>query len=96
MQHWLSGYASEDNPLAGALRGWVIGSEAFLKRMVLLAHSDDDRKRQRTSRRMKAVTPDEIIAVTAAYHEVDASDYVGFRAQAPGRDMAALLCRRWT
>jgi len=90
------GIGTRENPLAGALRGWVLGSEAFLKRMVGLAQSADDRQRQRTSRRMKAIGIDEIIAETAAYHEVDPSQYVGFRTQAAGREMAALLCRRWT
>ena len=84
------------NPLGDALRGWVIGSEAFLKRIVVLAEAEDDRRRQRTSRRMKATTPDEIIAETAAYHEVAPEEYVGFRSQAAGREIAALLCRRWT
>ncbi|TWU59467.1 Chromosomal replication initiator protein DnaA [Rubripirellula tenax] len=85
-----------ENPLSDALRGWVLGSEAFLKRMVVLAEAEDDRRRQRTSRRMKATTTDEIIAATAAYHEVGSEEYVGFRSQAAGREIAALLCRRWT
>ena len=33
---------------------------------------------------------------TASYYEVSASDYVGFRSLAAGREIAALLCRRWT
>ena len=29
-------------------------------------------------------------------HDVDSSQYIGFRSQAPGREMAALVCRRLT
>ncbi len=45
---------------------------------------------------MKATTPDEIIAETAAYHKVALEEYVGSRSQAAGREIAAFLCRRWT
>ena len=39
---------------------------------------------------------DEIIRATAEEHGVDPADYVGFRSMSAGREMAALLCRRWT
>jgi hypothetical protein len=45
-----------ENPLTSALGGWGLGSEPFLKTAIALAQSDDDQKRQRTSRRLKAVT----------------------------------------
>ena len=48
------------------------------------------------NRRHKAVTADEIIRATAEEHDVDPADYIGFRAMSAGREMAALLCRRWT
>ena len=32
----------------------------------------------------------------ANYHDVNAEDYKRLRCQAPGRDMAAWLCRKWT
>jgi REP element-mobilizing transposase RayT len=91
-----SGLGATENPLAEALSGWVLGSESFLKKAIALAQSDDDQKRQRTTRRLKAMTADEVIAETAAYHDVSPSEYVGFRSGAAGRDIAAFLCRRWT
>ena len=33
---------------------------------------------------------------SAEHHGVDADQYIGFRAAPAGREMAALLCRRWT
>jgi putative transposase len=91
-----SGLEIPENPLADALRGWVLGSEAFLKRMVVLAETEHDQRRQRTSRRLKATTPDEIILATAAYHGLGPEEYVEFRSQAAGREQAAFLCHRWT
>lgn len=90
------GLAGDEHPLASALRGWVLGSDAFLKRMVAMAESEDVQKRQRTSRRMKAVSMEEVIEETAAYYDVDAQQYNGFRSVATGRDLAAWLCLRWT
>jgi len=73
----------------------VSGSESFLKKAIVLAQSDDDQKRQRTSRRLKAATAEQIIEETAFYHGVCSSEYIGFRSVAAGREIAALLCRRW-
>ncbi len=91
-----AGRSDPGNPLTSALSGWVLGSESFLKKAIALAQSDDDQKRQRTSRRLKAVTAEQIIEETACYHEVCSTEYVGFRSLAAGREIAALLCRRWT
>ena len=95
-QYVKAGRNDPENPLTSALRGWVLGSETFLKKAIALAQSDDDQKRQRTSRRLKAVTVEQIIAETALYYEVCPTEYVGFRSLAAGREIAALLCRRWT
>ena len=38
----------------------------------------------------------EIMRLVAEAHDVDVSDYVGFRSLAAGRETAALLCRRYT
>ena len=91
-----SGLGVAENPLTEALSGWVLGSELFLKKAISLAQSDDDKKRQRTTRRLKAVTAEQIISETAAYHDVAPAEYVGFRSAAAGREIAAFLCRRWT
>lgn len=84
------------NPLKAALSQWVIGSEGFLKRMVALAEGTDEAKRGRLVRRTQAFSISEIIQAVAAAHDVEPSEYVGFRSQAAGREMAALLCRRLT
>jgi hypothetical protein len=90
------GLGVSENPLESALREWVIGSEDFLKRMVALAEQQDGEKGRRLVRRMRVVTMDQIIEATAAEHGVASDEYVGFRSLASGREMAALLCRRYT
>jgi len=87
---------ASENPLKSALREWVIGSQDFLKRMVALAEGEDEKSRSRLRRRMGAVTVDEVMAAVAEIHEVEAEEYFGFRSLAAGREMAALLCRRYT
>ncbi|MDC0934712.1 transposase [Pirellulales bacterium] len=84
------------NPLDAALEKWVIGSKAFLKRMVKLAEQQDPAKQGRLTRRTRAYSIQEIVDLVAQQHQVDGSQYVGFRCSAPGRDMAALVCRRFT
>ncbi|QDT05095.1 hypothetical protein K227x_34930 [Rubripirellula lacrimiformis] len=75
---------------------WLLGSEAFLKKSIAMAQSSDTQERQRTTRRLKAVTGQEITTETAAYNEVDQAGSIGFRSASAGREIAALLCRRWT
>jgi len=84
------------NPLSSALDEWVIGSKAFLKRMVKLAEKQDPTKEGRLTRRTQAYSIQEIMALVAEKHEVERSQYIGFRCSAPGREMAALVCRRFT
>ena len=88
MQHWLSGYAN-----------WYakrIGSEDFLRRMVALAEGTSRHRHESTSRRLRSVSVEEVLAATASQHGLQPSQYAAFRSQAAGRDMAAWLCRRWT
>jgi REP element-mobilizing transposase RayT len=85
-----------ENPLRAALDEWVIGSKAFLKRMVNLAEQQDPTKQGRLKRRTRAYSIGEIMDLVAEHHEVERSQYVGFRSSAPGREMAALVCRRFT
>lgn len=87
---------ASENPLKSALREWVIGSQEFLKRMVALAEGENEKSRGRLTRRMGTVTIDEVMATVADMHEVEPEEYVGFRSLAAGREMAALLCRRYT
>jgi chromosomal replication initiation ATPase DnaA len=53
-------------------------------------------KQGRLTRRTRACSIAEIMELVADQHQVESSQYVGFRSSAPGRDMAALLCRRCT
>jgi hypothetical protein len=92
----IEGLGAVENPLTSALRDWVIGSEKFLRRMVTLAEKQDASDTGQLRRRMKVVAPAEILSKTAAVHGVDTEAYVGFRSPAAGREIAALLCRRYT
>lgn len=85
-----------DDPLKSARSQWIVGTEAFLKRMAAMADGQQGRKRGVISRRMRAYLPKEILRLVAEHHRVDPADYVGFRATAPGRELAALFCRRYT
>ena len=85
-----------ENPLKAALSEWVIGSEDFLKRMVALAEKQNAPQPQRLARRTKAFTIDEIMDAVAEASGVKATEYVGFRSGAAGRDVAAPVCRRLT
>ena len=64
--------------------------------MVAMAEGSDRNRHQSTSRRLKAVSVEAILDSVASYYDVDAESYAMFRSQAPGRDMAAWLCRKWT
>jgi hypothetical protein len=85
-----------EDPLQSALHDWVLGSQEFLKRVVALADGDGIHRPGRLRRRTEAIRVDEVIELVAGIHGVNPQDYVGFRSTAPGRDMAALLCRRLT
>ena len=84
------------NPLELAWDEWVIGSKAFLRRMVKLAEQQDPTKQGRLIQRTRAYSVEEIVDIVAEEHDVDSAQYVGFRSSAPGREMAALICRRFT
>jgi putative transposase len=45
---------------------------------------------------MDPVTVDAILDATALQYGTSAETYCGYRSRAGGRDVAALLCRRWT
>lgn len=84
------------NPLSDALDDWVIGSKQFLKRMVRLAGGKSPAKGAQLLRRSRAFSVDEIMDFVATEYEVECSQYTGFRSSAPGREIAALLCRQLT
>ena len=64
--------------------------------MVKLAEQQDPTQQRRLTRRTRAYSIGEIMELVAEEHDVDSSQYVGFRSSAPGREMAALVCRRFT
>jgi hypothetical protein len=84
------------NPLNDALDDWVIGSKQFLKRIVQLARPNSSDKHARLLRRSRVFSVDEIMKFVAAEHDVASSQYIEFRSSAPGREIAALLCRQLT
>jgi hypothetical protein len=92
-QGWGGGH---EDPRKGAGGDWVSGTNEFFKRMVAIAEGEDPPSRGHIARRLKAYTTDEILEVVAHAHDTDASQYSKFRSPAPGREMAALLCRRYT
>jgi len=77
-----------------ALEDWVIGSEAFLQNIVLLAKPTGRRKS--LSKRHSGFTPEWIISQVAIQFDVSPDAYVGFRCRCEGREIAALLCRELT
>ncbi len=85
-----------EDPFKAGLRKWVFGSEDFLRQMIAMADGGDRKRHESRSRRRGGIRPEEIIEVVAEQHGVTSEDYARFRSQAPGRDMAAWLCRRWT
>lgn len=74
------------NPLEAALSEWVIGSKAFLRRMVQLAEGQAPPQQGRLTRRTQAYSVRQIMDLVAEQHETESSQYVGFRSAAPGRD----------
>ncbi|MDA0660900.1 MAG: hypothetical protein O2931_16605 [Planctomycetota bacterium] len=86
----------DENPLSGAIRGWVFGIESFLKRAIVLASGEASQKRQRTARRIKAVSMEKVVPETAADYDLEEQDYIEFRCTAAGREIAAYLCLTWT
>jgi putative transposase len=86
--------APTENPLQSALEDWVIGSEAFLQKIVGLANPTGRRKS--LAKRASAFSPESIISQVANHFEISDETYIGFRCRAEGREIAALLCRDLT
>ena len=82
------------DPLGSALDNWVLGSKKFLKKIVSLAEKEQPAKR--LLRRSNVVDPVMILSIVAKSFGVKKEDYQTFRSHAPGREAAALLCRRLT
>ena len=61
-----------------------------------MACGEDEGANRRRRRRIYPVTVDAILDATAMHYGTSADRYCGYRSRAGGRDLAALLCRRWT
>ena len=61
-----------------------------------MASGEDEGANCRRRRRMCPVTIDAILEAAALEYGTSADAYRGYRSGAAGRDVAALLCRRWT
>ena len=84
------------SPFEGAWGEWAIGSKALLRPVVKLAEEQDPTKQGQLIRRTRAYWVEETMGVVVEEHDVNSAQYVGFRSSAPGREMAALICRRLT
>ena len=89
-----AGLKAPVDPRLDRLRDWVYGGEEFLKRALAMAEGKDEGANRR--RRTEPVNIDSILKATADEYGVKAEQYCGFRSRAGGRDVAAMLCRRWT
>ena len=58
--------------------------------------SEDEGVNRRRRRRISPVTVDAILDATARQFRTSPDKYCGLRSRAGGRDVAAMLCRRWT
>ncbi|EMI15477.1 protein containing DUF1568 [Rhodopirellula maiorica SM1] len=84
-----------EDPFKTHLREWVFGSADFLNRMIALAGDGTENGTPR-NRKLRRVEPQSILDATAKEFGCDASEYAVYRSGAPGRALAAWLCRRWT
>ena len=83
-----------NNPFEEALEDWVLGSEAFLAKLVSLAKPT--KRTPKPLKRKSQLSPEQIIAFVAEQNGELPESYQGSRATVPGRELAALLCRELT
>jgi hypothetical protein len=67
-----------------------------LKRVLAMAVDKDKDINRRRWRRVEPLNIDSILEAIADEYGVEVEQYCGFRRRACGRDVAAILCRRWT
>ena len=72
----------------------MLGSEAFLAKLVSLAKPT--KRTPKPLKRKSQLSPEQIIAFVAEQNGELPESYQGSRATAPGRELAALLCRELT
>jgi len=84
------------NPFQSAWDGWVLGSEAFVKRMRQLVGAPNQPDQVPRARRFMRLEAEEVIATVAKTCGVDHATYAARRSTAAGRDLAAYLAHRRT
>lgn len=85
-----------DNPLAGAVHGWVLGSKRFVRQVgTLLRRRAANPAAPRQRQQLEGPAVERIIELVAAHFHEDASRWQGGRRNdLPGRAVAAYLARR--
>jgi len=84
------------NPLQAAREGWLLGSEAFLKKLKRTFCEPAQPDQVPAARRISSLEADNVIEAVAAHYGVSADSYRQRRSTAPGRDLAACLAHRRT
>lgn len=84
------------NPFQTAWDGWILGSEAFVKRTKQLVRIPSQPDQVPRARRIVRLDAEEVIAEVARYFSVAPSAYAARRSTAAGRDLAAYLAHRRT
>ena len=84
------------NPLDDALEGWLLGSEAFLKKVKKIFSKPQHVDQTPKARCLTSLDANQVIATVAAYFKATPSTYQSKRSTAPGRDLAAYLAHRRT
>jgi REP element-mobilizing transposase RayT len=84
------------NPLLAAWEGWLLGSEAFVKRIKHLVSVPNQPDQVPRSRRFVNLNAEEVIETVANYFGVESTAYAARRSTAAGRDLAAYLAHRRT
>ena len=88
--------APPDNPLQAAWEGWLLGSEAFLKKIKRTWPGVSQPDQIPAARRLASLEPLRVIEAVAAHYGVPVESYGQRRSSVAGRDLAAYLAHRRT
>ena len=84
------------SPMADALDGWLIGSEAFLARVKKLLKQPAKIDQVPKAKRLNGLTVENVIDTVAMHFGTTANSYRARRSLASGRDLAAWIAHRKT
>lgn len=85
-----------DNPLEAAWEGWLLGSEAFLKKIKKKFSGVSKPDQVPAARKLSSLDPVQVIEAVAKQFRVSVASYRQRRSSAAGRDLAAYLAHRHT